>query len=221
MMFSLSSDDIYSAVKVAYDRERQLKNDHAKIHEETILKEISDVLTSGDISKRLRDVCSEHTNPKDLRIAIFGYNPKAIISSASGVKLTRGDLINNKSVLYRVSKMFNENVEPLDRFRITISTSIRRNSRWSVMWLNFYPFGVPKWLVQEDPDMPHLESGHEEHLPASPIPMMNPEDDVCPCECGDKNICFNNNHCDCTNYRDDESVHDNGCCCRDCRQRKW
>ena len=168
MMFTFPEADVSAAYYAVCARRTEAKREHVKMHEISVLTELSEVFKVGNISKRLVDVCREHTDPKDLKVSIFGFNPHLIIGKAGNMSITRGDLINNESVLYNVSRMFNENTE--ERFRVSIST----RDGWSTMWLHFYPFGVPKWLQHVDPEMPGLDSV-EEPLPASPI--VNPEDD--------------------------------------------
>jgi len=167
-MFSFSQDDVFAAADAARARRTDLKREHVEMHMGSVLSELSEVFKAGDISKRLVDICREHSSPNDLKVSIFDFNPHLIIGKAGNMWVTRGDLINNQSVLYHVSRMFNENAG--ERFRVSITT----RDGWSTMWLHFYPFGVPKWLQHVDPEMPGLDSV-EEPLPASPV--VNPEDD--------------------------------------------
>lgn len=195
-MFAFSENDLDQLHNASVSRQNELFDEFARDNADRVVADICKILNKDAIMKRMLQGCKEHVNPWDLKIGIYGYNGKRKMG-----RFTLDDVINSRHVLYKLDDMFNGEC-PHGGHRFRVTTRRMRDGPaygWYEIMLHYYRGGVPVKLIREDPDMPPLETGHEVPLPASPIPVMNPEDDE--------------------EY--EESVHNGGCCCRDCRQRKY
>jgi hypothetical protein len=189
-MASFNVDQLDELIVLVVQRENQLNMECINRHTPKIMAHIQSIISMDSIMERLKEKCKTHNNPWDLAVPFYGYSGTHKLEPGS--RVTRSHIIDRPEFLYHLDEMFNgERPHGGYRFRVTVRR-VRNNYNWYELVLHYYSRGVPVKLIRSDPNMPALETGHDEPLPASPIPMMNPEDD-------------------------DMSDHGGGCVCRDCR----
>ena len=187
-MAAFSSTDLAELLAVKHQRDLMIARECIERNTDKAINDIRKILDMNSIKERLKEVCSTYTKPWDLKIGIYGYDGKKKVEY--GMDVTLDDVINRSEFLFKLDSLFNgDRPYGRDRFRVSVRDMQCGYYGWREIMLNYYPRGVPTWLIRGDPEMPPLETGE---LPASPIPM-NPEDE------------------------DDKSDHGGGCSCRDCR----
>ena len=188
-MAAFSSNDLAELLAVTKQRNAMIVRECIERNTDKVLNNIQKILDMDRIKERLKEVCSIYTKPWELKIGIYGYNAKKTVECAMGVTLD--DVIDRPEFLFKLDNLFNGD-RPYggDRFRVSVDDMRSGFYGWREIILNYYPGGVPTWLLRRDPEMPALEAGQ---LPASPVPM-NSEDD------------------------DDKSYHGARCTCRECRE---
>lgn len=173
-------------------RQAELNQECIERHTPKIMAHIKSIINMDSIMERLKDKCETHRNPWDLAVPFYGYSGSHTLEPGS--RVTRNHVIDRPEFLYHLDEMFNgERPHGGYRFRVTVRL-VRDDYNWYELVLHYYSRGVPVKLIRHDPNMPALETGHDEPLPASPIPVMNPED-----------------------TQDEQSDHGGGCYCRECR----
>jgi hypothetical protein len=202
-------------------RQAELNRECMKRHTPRTLKHIRSIINMDSIMERLKETCKTHNNPWDLIVPFYGYSGSHKLEPGS--RVTQKDLIESSDFLYHLDEMFNgDRPHGSYRFRVTsrrVPNQLNQYN-WHELVLHYYSRGVPVKLIRKNSD------SREEPLPASPIPIMNPEDDDMPpledevsihendCRCEDccysKGIAFQRD--------DDKSDHGGRCTCRECRE---
>ena len=188
-MAAFSADNLHELRSVVFQRERMLNGQVINNNTPKVLEHIKKIINKDSIFERLKQVCTTHKKPWDLKIGIYGYNGVKYLEPNS--RMTVGHVIEREEFLYLLDEMFNGD-RPLGgyRFRVTVRNMEGFHYGWREIMLHYYDKGVPTKLIRSGPKIDH-------DLPASPV-EMNPEyDDMPPL--------------------DDESVHSGGCSCRKCR----
>ena len=200
-------------------RQTELNRECMKRHTPRTLKHIRSIINMDSIMERLKEKCKTHNNPWDLIVPFYGYSGSHKLEPGS--RVTQRDLIESPGFLYHLDEMFNgERPHGGYRFRVTYRRVPSQFNQydWHELVLHYYSRGVPVKLIRKNPD------SREEPLPASPIPIVNPEyDDMPPL---DDEVSIHENDCRCEDccyskgiafQRDDQSDHGGGCYCRQCR----
>jgi len=190
-MAAFSADNLHELQSIVIQRERMLNRQSIDNNTPKVLEHIKKIINKDSIFERLKQVCSTHSKPWDLKIAIYGYN--GIKKLEPNSRMTVSHVIEREEFLYLLDEMFNGD-RPLGgyRFRVTTRKMDGLHFGWREMMLHYYDKGVPIKLIRSDPKI-------MKDLPASPV-QMNPEDnDMPPLE-------------------DDESDHGARCTCPECRE---
>ena len=198
------------------DREYELTMKCIERHTPKIMAHIRSIISMESIMERLKEKCKTHDNPWDLAVPFYGYSGSHKLEPGS--RVTRSHIIDRPEFLYHLDEMFNgERPHGGYRFRVTVRR-VRNDYNWYELVLHYYSRGVPVKLIRKNPN------SQEEPLPASPIPNVNPEDDMPPL---DDEVSIHENDCRCEDccyfkgiafQRDDQSDHGARCTCRDCRE---